>query len=712
VANHGPVLVVDDDGVSRHVLAQALGSAGLTTTVVGSGAEALAWIAEHTPALVLLDLVMPPPDGFAVLSVLRADPRTAEVPVVVLTALDTDDDVAKAFEAGADDFVRKPFRPVELVARIRGQLRMREYVDALARKERDAKVVLELTQALSSTLDFRNILFTVVRRIAEVARVDRCSIVLVGDQGDVGYVVAASDDKELRDLPINLGSYPEIQRVMATGEPLSIEDATTHPLFDLVRSGMPVNGFRSLSLLPILFEDRPMGVLFLRGRQPGALREHELSLARTVANATAIALRNARILQSMRDQTQQITFARFEAEKRLKALQRYADFFHSAADGIVVIDGDGQVLFSNPRAHEITGRTEEELARGTIDALLDPRHAARFAEIRGGFAEGRFPPMVDLAILRRRAAGDGGEGDERRMLSVSFSSVLREESGATLVSFRDVTADRATASELVKTKDFLERVIESSVDTIISADMTGKVLLFNRAAERLTGLVAADVVGGMNARDLYPPGVASHIMRLIHAREHGGPGRLESYRTDLLGKDGAFVPVLVSAALILERGKPVGSVGVFTDLRDRLRMEAQLSEAQEELRAREKQALIAELAGAAAHELNQPLTSVLGYAELIRRRAADAAAVQSAAGIILQEAERMAEIVRKIGKITRYETKTYVGAAKILDLDRASGSEPPASRGGPASGAPSRPPVEAPAPPNLRSGSDEWQQKV
>src|SRR4029079_15574556 len=124
---------------------------------------------------------------------------------------------------GANASFRNPFRPTELVARIRGQLRMREYVEALGRKERDAKVVLELTQALSSTLDFRNILFTVVRRIAEAARVDRCSIVLVRDQGDVGYVVAASDDKELRDLPIDLGKYPEIQRVMRTGQPLVIE---------------------------------------------------------------------------------------------------------------------------------------------------------------------------------------------------------------------------------------------------------------------------------------------------------------------------------------------------------------------------------------------------------------------------------------------------------------------------------------------------------
>ena len=682
MAQHAPVLVVDDDAVSRHVLAQALGGAGLATEVVTSGADALAWLQRSLPSLVLLDLVMPPPDGFDVLHAIRANPRTVDVPVVVLTALDSDDDIAKAFEMGADDFVRKPFRPVELVARIRGQLRMREYVVALGRKEHDAKVVLELTQALSSTLDFRNILFTVVRRIAEVAKVDRCSIVLVRDKGDVGYVVAASDDKELRDLPIALGKYPEIQQVMATGEPLVIEDTETHPLLDLVRVGMPQNGFRSLALLPILFEDRPMGVLFLRGRKPVALREHELSLARTVANATAIALRNARILQSLRDQTQQITFARFEAEKRLKALQRYADFFHSTADGIVVIDADGDILFSNPRAHAILGRTETELAKASLAELLDPRDRPRLEEIHEGFVRGVFPHMVDLTILR----GDGIS----RVLSVSFGSVLREDSGAILVSFRDVTADRATAAELIKTKEFLERVIASSVDAIISSSMSGEIRLFNRAAERLTGWESPEVVGKLNARALYPEGMARQIMRLIHAREHGGPGRLESYRTDLLTRSGEPVPVLVSAALIMDQGVPIGSVGVFTDLRERLRMETKLSQAQEELRTREKQALIAELAGAAAHELNQPLTSVLGYGELLLRRAQDVGAVQSAATIILQEGERMADIVRKIGKITRYETKNYVGAAKILDLDRSSSE----------------------ADQHLRTGKDEWQPKV
>jgi C4-dicarboxylate-specific signal transduction histidine kinase len=103
-----------------------------------------------------------------------------------------------------------------------------------------------------------------------------------------------------------------------------------------------------------------------------------------------------------------------------------------------------------------------------------------------------------------------------------------------------------------------------------------------------------------------------------------------------------------------------------------MRMEARLTEAQEELRAREKQAIIAELAGAAAHELNQPLTSVRNYATLLRRLLQSGTNASTAAEVIESETERMAEIVRKIGKITKYETKSYVGKQKILDLDRAS----------------------------------------
>ena len=84
---------------------------------------------------------------------------------------------------------------------------------------------------------------------------------------------------------------------------------------------------------------------------------------------------------------------------------------------------------------------------------------------------------------------------------------------------------------------------------------------------------------------------------------------------------------------------------------------------------------MSELAGTAAHELNQPLTSVLGFAELLQRRGGGDDGTREALAAILREAERMAGIVRKIGRITRYETKEYVGNRRIVDLERSSPAE-------------------------------------
>jgi PAS domain S-box-containing protein len=666
----GPVLVVDDDTVSRHVLVQALANAELPHVAVSSGAEALEQIDALNPSIVLLDLVMPPPDGYQVLRALRARPATRDLPVVVLTALEADQEIARAFAAGADDFVRKPFKPVELIARIRGQLRLRGVVDALGRKEQDARVVLELTQALASNLDFRGILFTVVQRIAEVAKVDRVSIVLVRETGDVGYVVAASDDERLRDLPIDLSKYPEIQKVLSSREPLLIPDIATHPLLEIVRHEGHKSAFSALAILPILYEGRPMGVLFLRAKHAFIFSDREIDLCKTVSNAMAIALRNARVMQSLRDQTQQVTVARFEAERRLRTLQRYADFFESAADGIVVIDNDGHLLFSNPRARTITGYSETDLRGRRVGDLTAEEDVALAHELRLDFARGRYPQNVDVRI--KRANG------QTAVLSMNFNSVLREE-GVVLCTFRDVTTERQVEHELHKTKDFLQRIIDSSVDAIVTADLRGKILLANPAAERVYGVPIAELLG-RDVRTLYPEGVARSVMRLIK----GGGGRVQGLRTEVLDVHGERIPVSLSAALLYEENVPVGTVGIFTDLREKMRMEQRLAQAQEQILSQERQAIVAELAGAAAHELNQPLTIVMGYAELLKRRLDPDTAQYKAAEVIFDETERMAEIVRKVGKITKYETKSYVGRARILDLDRSAPASAPQVDDGPA----------------------------
>lgn len=225
------------------------------------------------------------------------------------------------------------------------------------------------------------------------------------------------------------------------------------------------------------------------------------------------------------------------------------------------------------------------------------------------------------------------------------------------------------ALELRRTQALLERLIDSSPDAVVAFDLTGRVVLFNKAAEALTGWPPGEAIAGLTARDLYAPGAAQDLVQRIR---DSGPGlRVEGYRTEILPRTGEWVPVTVAASLLEEDGEEMAWVAILVDQRERIDVEKRLATAEEKLKEGERQAMIAELAGAAAHELNQPLTSVMGYADLLRRRVPPGDPSARPVEIIYREAERMAEIVRKIGRITRYETTTYLGKVRIVDIDKA-----------------------------------------
>ena len=410
------------------------------------------------------------------------------------------------------------------------------------------------------------------------------------------------------------------------------------------------------------------GVLHTRWAPGAVLEARERAVLELVANATAMALRNAQMTESLLHEKKQITEHRARVEHRMKFFQRYADFFESAADGMIVVDHRGRILFSNPRASEISGYSSGELNNAGVLYFLSRKEIRRTASLVRGFRKGIYPRGVDVRFIPKTARG--GLRQNELTLNVTFSPVLRAER-AILFTFRDVTAERATEVELRRTTEFLARVIDSSVDAIVSSDMGGRVLLFNRAAARIFGYEPSEVIGKLNVERLYPAGVARQVMRKIRGAEHGGPQRLEDYRVDMMGSRGETIPVNISAALIMDNDKPIGTVGVFTDVREKLRMELRLHAAQEELREREKSLALAELAGTTAHELNQPLTGVLGYAELLMKQLSPDSPHRGPVEVILHESQRMASIVQKIGKITRYETRGYLGDTKILDLDKA-----------------------------------------
>jgi diguanylate cyclase (GGDEF)-like protein len=125
------ILVVDDDGHTRSLLKEVCESQGHTVVQASDGLAALAQVSTERPDLVLLDVMLPGLDGFGVLGKLRASPETARLPVIILTAAGDIDGKIKGIELGADDYITKPFRLVELNTRLRAVLAVRRYQQRL-----------------------------------------------------------------------------------------------------------------------------------------------------------------------------------------------------------------------------------------------------------------------------------------------------------------------------------------------------------------------------------------------------------------------------------------------------------------------------------------------------------------------------------------------------------------------------------------------------
>ncbi len=658
------VVLFPEESLARVQVAKALELGGLQLRPAAALAEAAAVVVDVSAE-----------GGRDVLRRLREGFRGETLPVVVL--LPPGPLGFQASVPGADAQLAVERVETELLSRVTEARVRRAAERRSAEGQRHLAFLLELTARYAETADVDALLHDVTRELAEALDIVRASLIVV--DGDSGVVVAASDDPALKDLRIELSLYPEVREVLRTGAPVTVADAPSHPLLEGVHPQVSAAGVHAIAALPLVVGGVVTGVFLVRGsgRRP-PFSAAEVEFLATVAHATAVAVRNAKLLQSQRGQTEREKAARIVAERHAATLQRYAAYFAHVSDGIAVLDAEGRVLSLNPAGAALLdadatlaqGASIESLTRGSADATL--------RGLLQAVAAGQPHPPVDLSV--QSAAG--------RSVTLSFNgAALQEGEAKSILSFRDVTAPRRIADELRHTKEFLEKLIDSSVDAIIAADVHGRIILFNSGAEALTGYGAAEALGSLEVRALYPEGVAQMLIDRLRSDEFGGRGRLSATRVEVLTRAGERVPVNMTASILYEGEREVATVGILTDLRDRVQLERKLSDAEVRLEESKRNAVLMALAGTTAHELNQPLTSVLGFAELLKRKLKTDDDSYKRVDTIFREAERMKEIVKKIGKITRFELKSYVGDAQILDLERTSDeTEEGASESGAAQG--------------------------
>ena len=260
------------------------------------------------------------------------------------------------------------------------------------------------------------------------------------------------------------------------------------------------------------------------------------------------------------------------------------------------------------------------------------------------------------SILRRIISKDGKEMWQDRV----FSPIL-DDNGEVLYimeSVRDVTRLKGLEKELHETKEFFENVLQSSASAIVAADRSGKILFMNRAAEDLFGYAMEEILGTKSVEQVYPPGKAREIMKQLRDETIGGKGKLHSTKITIINANGEEIPVEFTGAIIYEGDKEAATMGIYNDLRERLVVEKKLKEAQVQVAQAEKMASLGQLAAGVAHEINNPLTGILLYVNLVLERLGENDPFREDLEYVLEDTNRCKEIVKNLLAYSRQTNPT------------------------------------------------------
>src|SRR3989440_102867 len=226
------ILVADDDQSLVRTLSWILKENGYEVVVAPGGENLLGRLEEERPQLLLLDIMMPKVDGLQLLQKMKADDRFRDLPVLMISSMPPEEATVKALGLGAADFIPKPFRVRELLARVKAQL---IYAHELARARDEAQsraAIVDILHEVTDSLKPDEIYHILARRIARVLQISKCSMVLAKAGEQLGVVVAAYENPMLRNLQIELARYPEIDAALANGRLVLVRDVSTDPLYE------------------------------------------------------------------------------------------------------------------------------------------------------------------------------------------------------------------------------------------------------------------------------------------------------------------------------------------------------------------------------------------------------------------------------------------------------------------------------------------------
>jgi len=507
------------------------------------------------------------------------------------------------------------------------------HLDEMNIRYNDALLVQEIGQATSTILDIDKLVNSVASVMEKRLDFDRGMIMFANKEKTrllytTGYGYSKQDEELLQQTEFHLDN-PESKGMFV----VAFKDQKPFLTNDIAENSQKLSkrsqelarqmGARSLICVPIVYEKESLGILTvdnIKSKRP--LTQSDMSLLQGVASQTAVCMVNA------------MSFNKLQESE-----EKYRTIIESTEEGYFEIDLAGKLTFFNESLCKISGYSQGELKGMNYRDYATPETATKMYQVFNEIYRTKKPARVmDYEVVRK----DGSA------IVLGMSASLIQDATGEPIGFRgvvrDVTEGKRAEEALRASEERYRTVLEANPDPVVVYDMEGKVMYFNPAFTEVFGWPLEERLG--KKMDLFVPEENWPETRMMIEKMLAGVG-FSGIETRRYTREGETIPVSISGSTYRDGdGNPVGSVNTLRNISDQKTLEAQLQRAQ-------KMEAIGTLAGGVAHDLNNILSGLVSYPELLLMEIPQDSRLRRPILTIQNSGEKAAAIVQDLLTLAR-----------------------------------------------------------
>lgn len=256
--------------------------------------------------------------------------KTSETgcPVIAMISGNITAGIQSVMKSDIESYLISPFHKEDFEHKLKMAIKKKYWFEDIYREKKDLETIIELIYLVSSTLKPKEVLYFIVRKIADSINVTRCSMISIPiEEKRHAHVISTFESPEIVNIKLDLKKYPEIRKALSTKSTVFIKDALKDPLMKEVRSIIAPLGIRSIVVIPVIFRNEVIGTLFLRTSRAGhTFTEREIRLCNAIANASTNALYNAFLFERL--ETEKTKLEKFAITDYLTGIYNIRYFYH------------------------------------------------------------------------------------------------------------------------------------------------------------------------------------------------------------------------------------------------------------------------------------------------------------------------------------------------------------------------------------------------